>query len=132
MPSPTGAELALRRDSHMQFIAHEGKKILLLDLSNCSAAEVERTMRALPDVVTVQPRGSVLILSDFRGASFSEEAIRFMKEAAVFNKPYVNKSAWVGAENLPTDTTAQVEQFSRRSFRAFRDRAQALAWLTKE
>jgi hypothetical protein len=45
--------------------------------------------------VTTQPRGSVLILSDFTGASFDEEAIRAMKESAVFDKPYIKKSAWV-------------------------------------
>jgi hypothetical protein len=34
----------------IRFIAHEGKQILLVDLSNCFAAEVEQILRALPDV----------------------------------------------------------------------------------
>ena len=53
----------------IRFMSHEGKQILLVDLSYCPAAEVEEILRALPDVVTKQPRGSVLILSDFTGAS---------------------------------------------------------------
>jgi hypothetical protein len=43
----------------IRFIAHRDKKILLIDLSNCSATEVEETFRALPDVVTTQARGSL-------------------------------------------------------------------------
>jgi hypothetical protein len=35
-----------------RFIPHKGKQILLLDLSKCSAREVEEIFRALPDVVT--------------------------------------------------------------------------------
>jgi isopentenyl diphosphate isomerase/L-lactate dehydrogenase-like FMN-dependent dehydrogenase len=76
-------------------ITHQGKQILLIDLSYGSATEVEEVLRAFPDVVTARPGASVLILSDFTGASFGQEAIRVMKETAVFDKPYsVKKSAW--------------------------------------
>jgi hypothetical protein len=57
----------------IRFIDHQGKKILLVDFSNCSASEVERISRTVPDYVTVQPRGSVLILTDFSEASFDRE-----------------------------------------------------------
>ncbi len=36
----------------IRFIAHQDKKILLIDLSGCSAAEVEEVFRTVPDVVT--------------------------------------------------------------------------------
>jgi len=85
----------------IHFISHQKKEILLVDFSNCSAVEVEKIARAAPETVTAQPRGSVLVLSDFTGASFNEEALRAMKESAVFDKPYIKKSAWVGADNLP-------------------------------
>jgi hypothetical protein len=42
-----------------------------------------------------------LLLADFTGASFDEETIRTMEETAVFNNPYIRRSAWVGAENPP-------------------------------
>ena|ERR1017187_2020797 len=116
----------------IRFITHQGKQILLLDLSNCSAAEVEKTCRAVPDLVTAHPRGSVLILSDFTGASFDEEAIRVMKEAAVFDKPHVKKSAWVGTEKLPRAFSEDMSSFSRREFPIFKTREEALAWLAKD
>jgi len=116
----------------IRFIAHQGKQILLIDLSNCSAAEVENILRAVPDVVTTRPRGSVLILSDFTGASFDQESIRVMKESAVFDKPYVKKSAWLGAENLPQELSENLSNFSDREFFAFKTRGAALAWLAKD
>jgi hypothetical protein len=117
---------------HVRFITHLGKQILLLDLSNCSAAEVEEIFRAVPEFVTTNPRGSVLILSDFRGASIDQEAIRAMKETAVFDKLYVKKSAWTGAESLPQGVSADLRNFSRREFPVFETREEALAWLTKD
>lgn len=115
----------------IQFITHQSKQILLVDLSNCSADEVEKILRALPDVVTRRPRGSVLILSDFTGASFDQEAIRVMKETAVFDKPYVKKSAWAGAGSLPEELSPNLSSFSAREFFAFKTRQEALAWLVK-
>jgi hypothetical protein len=114
------------------FITHHGKQILLVDLSNCSAAEVEKIVRSVPELVTTGPCGSVLILSDFTGASFDEEAIRVMQQTAVFDKPYVKKSAFVGIENLPQGFSGSVSSFSRREFPDFKTREEALAWLAKD
>jgi len=116
----------------IRFITHQAKLILLVDLSNCSAGEVEKIVRAVPEVVTTRQRGSVLILSDFTGASFDEEAVRAMKEAAVFDKPYVKKSAWVGAETFPQLFSESVRSFSCREFPAFKTREEALTWLVKD
>lgn len=117
---------------HIRFITHQGKQILLVDLSNCSAGEVEKIVRTLPEVVTTRQRGSVLILSDFTGASFDEEAFRTMKETAVFDKPYIKKSAWVGAENLPELFSENLKSFSRREFPTFKTREEAMTWLVKD
>ena len=116
----------------IRFIPHQGKQILLIDLSYCTAAQVEEVFRAVPDVVTTRPRGSVLILSDFTGASFGHEAIRVMKETAVFDKVYVKKSAWAGTENLPQELSKSLSSFSGREFFVFKTRAEALAWLAED
>jgi diguanylate cyclase (GGDEF)-like protein len=116
----------------LRFITHEDKQILLIDLSNCSAPEVQTMFRAVPELVTTRPRGSVLVLTDFKGASFDQEAIRVMKETAVFDKPYVKKSAWAGTENFPHVFSANLSSFSRREFPLFNSREEALAWLAKD
>jgi hypothetical protein len=117
---------------HIRFIIHQGKKILLLDLSNCSAAEVGKIFREVPELVMTRPRGSVLILSNFRGASIDEEAILIMKETAVFDKPYVKKSAWTGAEGFPRVFSESLRSFSRREFLVFETSEEALAWLVRD
>lgn len=119
-------------DDRIRFISHNGKQILLLDFSNSSAAEVEKICRAVPELVTPLPRHSVLILSDFTGASFDKESLRAMKESAVFDKPFVKKSAWVGADNVPLEYSKSLRAFSLREFPAFKTRDEALAWLVKD
>jgi hypothetical protein len=57
----------------IQSISHQGKQVLLADCSNCSALDVEKIMRAVPDYVTSQPLGSVLLLVDFTAASFDRK-----------------------------------------------------------
>ena len=116
----------------LRFINHQGKEVLLIDVSNCLAVEVEKIFRAVPDLVTTRPRNSVLILSDFTEASLDQEAIRMMKETAVFDKPYVRKSAWVGADNFPKAFSEDLRKFSRRVFTIFESREEALAWLVKD
>jgi hypothetical protein len=110
---------------------HRSKQVLLIDLTNCAAAEVEKIFRAVPEFVGTRSRGSVLILSDFTGASFDLEAVRIMKETAVFNKPYVKKSAWTGTENFSQAFAESVRSFSRREFPVFETRKEALTWLVK-
>lgn len=117
---------------HIQFTSHRNKQVLLVDLSDCSSTEVERVVRTLPGIVALNPRNSVLILSDFTRASIDQEAFRVMKETAVFNKPYTRKSAWVGADSVPQVFKENLKAFSRREFPAFKCRADALEWLVSD
>ncbi len=114
----------------VRFFDRDGKRILLVDLSKCTAREAEETTRRVPDVVTVEPRGSVLILTDFEGGSFDAAALRAIKETAVFDKPFVKKSALVGILSLPREFHDEMERFSRRDFAIFGTREEALKWLT--
>jgi len=116
----------------IRFIHHESKKILLVDFSNCPANEVEEIARAVPNYVTVQPRNSVLVLTDFTGASFDRDALLAMKETAVFDKPFVKKSALIGTEDLPISFYDDLKSFSRRELVAFKTREEALAWLASD
>ena len=117
---------------HIRFISHQGKQILFVDFSNCSADEVQTIARTVPDYVTPQPRGSVLILTDFAGASFDRDALLAMKETAVFDKPFVKKSALIGTESLPREFYEAMKTFSRRELPIFETREKALAWLVRD
>ena len=116
----------------IRFVDREKKRILLVDLSECSAREAEETVRRVPDVVTAEPRGSVLILTDFKGSSFDSAALCAIKETAVFDKPFVKKSALVGTLSLPREFHDEMEKFSRRNFAIFGTREEALRWLVRD
>ena len=118
--------------NRIRFINHEGKKILLVDFSDCPANEVEEIARAVPEYVTVNPPGSVLVLTDFTGAAFDRDALLAMKETAVFDKPFVKKSALIGTEDLPVSFYDELKSYSRRELLTFRTREEALAGLVAD
>jgi hypothetical protein len=82
-------------DERIHFIYHQGKKILLIDFSKCSASEFEKLVRQVPDHVTVQPLGSVLVLTDFTGAVFDRAVVLAVKETAVFDNPTLGNPLWL-------------------------------------
>ena len=108
----------------IRFVTYKGKQILSVDMSRSSPSEVEEiARRKSPDVVTVQPACFVLMLVDLLlGAKFDEAAIRTMQESAVFDKPYIKVSAWIGSEALPKVFYDRLTTFSRRDFPAFTTR----------
>jgi hypothetical protein len=119
-------------DDPIRFITHKGKQILLVDVSGCTAAEVERVSQRLPTYVTAQPKGSLLLLADFTGAKFDRDSVTRIKETAVFHRPYVKRSAWVVAENLPKVFYENIKSFSQRDLPRFKTREEALEWLVEE
>jgi hypothetical protein len=116
-------------DKRIGFFEYHGRRILLVDFSNCTAREAEEITRRVPDYVTREPLGSVLILTNFAGGSFDRAALNAMKETAVFDKPYVNKSALIGTLSLPREFQDEMQTYSRRAFALFPTREDALKWL---
>ena len=119
-------------EERIRVIEYQGKQILLVDLSHCSADEVAKIAMVVPSYVTSEPRGSVLLLADFTGAEFDRIAIDRLKEGTVFDKPHVKRSAWVGIESLPKVFFEHIKSFSRRDLPVFKTREEALAWLVQE
>jgi hypothetical protein len=119
-------------EERIRFIEHQGKRILLIDVSHCSANELASIARVVPSYVTSEPRDSVLLLADFTGAEFDRIAIDRLKEGTVFDRPHIKRSAWVGIESLPKVFYEHIKSFSRRELPAFKTREEALDWLVAE
>ena len=64
--------------------------------------------------------------------AFDRDVIRAVKEAAVFDKPFVKKSALIGTEDLPASFYDELKSFSRRDMMIFKTREEALAWLVAD
>jgi|SRR5579862_9708217 len=119
-------------EDRIRFIEHQGKQILFVDLSNCSSAEVTKIVHLVPKFVTAEPKNSVLLLADFRGAEFDRTAVTAMKEGTVFDRPHIKKSAWFGTETLPKIFYDHIKVFSQRDLPTFKTREEALDWLVKD
>ena len=116
-------------EDRIRFIEHKGKQVLLVDISNCTPEQVTAASHVLPTYLATQPRGSVLLLADFTGARFDKVALEAMKQAAVFDRPHLKRSAWVGTESLPKVFYENIKSFSQRSLPTFKTREEALDWL---
>jgi hypothetical protein len=119
-------------EERIRFVKHRGKQILLADLSHSTSREVEKLALLVPSYVTSEPRGSVLLLADFTGAEFDRIAIERLKESAVFDRPHVKRSAWVGIEKLPPVFLEHIKNFSQRELPTFKTREEAMDWLVAE
>ncbi len=119
-------------EDRIRIIEHQGQQILLVDISHCTHKEVEKIALLVPSYVTSEPRGSVLLLADFTGAEFDRIAIERLKESAVFDRPHLKRSAWVGVESLPRIFLEHIKNFSQRDLPTFKTREEAMDWLVRE
>jgi hypothetical protein len=116
----------------VRFIEHRGSKVLLIDFRDLTSEQVLEVVEQVQEVVTAQPRDSVLTLADYTGSSIDRQVATRIKEVLVFDRPYVKRSAWVGVEDLPKAFYESFRMFSRRDFPTFRTREEALDWLVSE
>lgn len=116
-------------EERIRTIKHKGQPVLLVDLSHCSAAELARVARMVPAYTVTEPPGSVLLLADFTGVEIDKEALEVLKQATVFDRPHLKRSAWVGVESLPHIFYENIKAFSRRDLPVFQTREEALEFL---
>ncbi len=119
-------------EERIRFIIHNGQRILLVDLSNCSAEEVTAGARLVPSYTATEPRGSLLLLADFTGAKFDKTSLTALKEATAYDQPHLKRSAWVGVDSLPKVFYDNIRSFSHREIPTFSTRAEALEYLVAD
>jgi hypothetical protein len=113
----------------LRFIKHKGQVIFLIDLSHCKAKELLLLIEQAKVMVARQAPGSMLTLADFTGVEVDKKVITRMKEVLTLDRPYVKRSAWVGAESLPHVFHETIKSFSHREFPTFKTREEAMDWL---
>jgi hypothetical protein len=116
----------------IRYITHRGQRILLVDHSGCTAAELATMCDLVPSYVTLEPENSVLLLADFSNVQIDRDALEHVKLAAVFDRPHLKRSAWVITPSFPKAFYENVKAFSVRELRIFQTREQALSYLVRE
>ncbi len=113
----------------IRFITHREQRILLVDCADCAPDEVAAVADQVPETVTHEPPGSLLVLGDFSRAHFTREAVEHVKIAAAFDRAHLKRSAWVLTENLPKALYDSIRSFSAREIPIFATREEALDYL---
>jgi hypothetical protein len=116
----------------IRYITHREQRILLVDHSGCTAAELAAMCDLVPSYVTPEPEHSVLLLADFSNAQIDRDALEHVKLAAVFDRPHLKRSAWVITPSFPKAFYDNVRAFSVRELRVFQTREQAMNYLVAE
>jgi hypothetical protein len=119
-------------EERIRFINHRGRQVLFVDVTDCTTAEMIELGRLVPSYVSSEPRGSVLLLADFTGSKFDKAAVETLKQATVFDRPHIKRSAWVGIEGMPKVFYDNLKAFSQRDLPTFKTREEALDWLVTE
>ena len=119
-------------EERIRFISHHGQQVLLVDVTNCTTAEMIELGRMVPSYVASEPLGSLLLLADFTGSKFDKSAVETLKQATVFDRPHIKRSAWVGTEGMPKVFYDNLKAFSQRDLPTFQTREEALDWLVSE
>ncbi|HEX3106779.1 MAG TPA: STAS/SEC14 domain-containing protein [Terriglobales bacterium] len=118
-------------EERIRFVTQKNAKVLLVDLSNCSPDEVTQLCHLVPGYVAAEPHGSVLLLADFSGARFDKTAVASLKEATVYMRPQLKRSAWIGTETLAKVFYENIKTFSQRDLPTFKTRDEAMDWLVR-
>ncbi len=116
----------------IRLISYQGKKILLVDCSNCSPDDLETISHLVPQYAANHAKGSLLLLADFTGTKFHKRIMDAVKEGLVLDRPYLKRSAWVGVDGLPKVFYENLKAFSQRDLPVFKTREEALEWLVSE
>ena len=119
-------------DDHIRFIEHQGKRILLLDFSHANAHEMQLLLEYVRMTVAQHAHESLVTLADFTGATLDHAVATRIKEVLTLDRPFVKKTAWVGAESIPHAFMENFQSFSQREIVTFKTREEAMDWLVKE
>jgi hypothetical protein len=119
-------------DDRIHLVKHKGKQILLLDFSRATAAQMQLLLEYTRTTVAKHGRDSVIILADFEGAEIDHAVAMKIKEVLTLDRPFVKKSAWVGAGHIPHAFMENFHTFSQREIVTFKTRAEALDWLAED
>jgi hypothetical protein len=116
-----------------RFIAHRGRRILLMDFSNVlDPSDGLRYIEEAKGVVARQPMRSVRTLVQVEGSHFDAQITGALKELALHNKPYVIASAVVGLSGLHRVILNAVTTFSERYIVTFSNADAAKDWLIQQ
>ena len=118
--------------NRVSVIEHNDQRVLMVDLTEASAEEIEAQIFAIQRYVTSQPPNSVLVLSDWTRAHIDKDILTRLKKLAAYDRPHVKRSAIVAQEKSRELVRALGTFSARQNIAMFHSRQEAIEWLTSD
>jgi hypothetical protein len=117
----------------VRFVEHEGRRILLTDLSDLTPDQAPAVLDEAKTLVATLPKQRTLLsLLVVQRMRFDPETIDAMKNVGRDNEPWVIATAVVGLSAIGRVVARVVSTFSGRRYATFNDVEQAKDWLVRQ
>ena len=117
-----------------EWIEHNGKKIFYQNFSKLfyNTAAVKAELNEVQEIVTAQPKGSLLILTDLRDTNIGSDLLPVMNAASSATKDYVHKTAVLGVTGVKRRLADLLSSLTGQPLKYFDDIEAAKKWLAED
>ena len=115
-----------------QFTTEYGKEIFVLNFDYNAIEEAVPLIEECADQIRSRPENSVLTLTVVSKGKFNAQLVDYLKDLTKGNKPYVRKAAVVGIEGLYRVVISAISIFSKRDFKLFDNKDDAISYLLED
>jgi hypothetical protein len=114
-----------------RWIRWHDREVLFQDFTGCGSdlEALRRELAAVDELITRQPRGSVIALADLTDTLASAGAVQLFKESASETKPFIARQALIGITGMKRYAAQTVALFAGQPMKVFDSREAALDWL---
>ncbi len=116
----------------VELLEHAGKRIVAIDFSHCSPADLYALFDQAKKLIAAEGKGAALTLTNVTETRFDDEVTKAFKAYLEHNKPYVRAAAVLGLTGLRKALFTAINVAVRRDVRPFDDRDTALKWLVAQ
>ena len=115
-----------------RFTSEYGKEIFVLTFDYTAIQEAVPLIEECADQIRSRPENSVLTLTVVSKGKFNTELVDYLKSLTKDNAPYVRKAAVVGVEGLYRVVISAISIFSKRDFKLFDKKEDAIRYLMED
>jgi hypothetical protein len=116
-----------------KWIEYNGKKILYQDFSNLffNTKAVKEELEQVEGIVLGEPRGSILVISNFTNTEITNDLMPILNEASKTTKSHVSKTAVIGVTGFKRTLGDLLSRITGQPLMYFTNEMEAKEWLTK-
>lgn len=117
-----------------KWISHKDRQIFWQDFSHhmTDAEAVKEELQSVQNVVTRQPRASLLVLADFRNTQVGKDLMDSLVASSSITKPYIKKTAVLGVVGTKRILAETLVRLTGQILTTFDDIETAKEWLIQD